>query len=154
MTVSASHHASRQLAASRRKARHFGVQALYQWALSGGNIGDIEAQFREDFDLKGVDLEYFNALLHGVPAMVGDLEACLVPYLDIPLEKLGPVERAVLRIATWELRERIDVPWRVVIDESIALTRKFGAAEAHRFVNGVLDKVARELRSAEIQGGR
>jgi N utilization substance protein B len=148
------HHASRQLSASRRKARHYAVQALYQWALSGNDIVAIEQQFREDFDFAGVDLDYFQALLHGVPAVVSELEAVMVPYLDIPLEKLGPVERSVLRIATWELRERIDVPWRVVIDEAIALTRKFGATDAHRFVNGVLDKVARELRSAEVQGGR
>jgi len=148
------HHASRQLAASRRKARHFAVQALYQWALSGNDIADIERQFREDFDFQGVDLEYFQALLYGVPAAVAELEACMEPFLDIPLEKLGPVERAVLRIGTWELRERLDVPWRVVLDEAIALTRKFGATEAHRFVNGVLDKVARVLRAAEIQGDR
>ena len=152
--ATAQHMASRQLAAARRKARHFAVQALYQWAISGGSVAAIETQFREDFDFQGVDLDYFRALLHGVPASVGELEQILIPWLDIPLEKLGPVERAVLRIATWELRERLDVPWRVVIDEAIALTRKFGATDAHRFVNGVLDKVARELRSAEIQGGR
>lgn len=150
----APHHASRQLAAARRKARHYAVQALYQWAISGGSIDGIETQFREDFDFHGVDLEYFRALIHGVPVAVEQLEQCLIPYLDIPLERLGPVERAVLRIATWELRERLDVPWRVVIDEAIALTRKFGATDAHRFVNGVLDKVARELRSTEIQAGR
>ena len=148
------HLASRQLAAARRKARHYAVQALYQWAISGGSIAAIETQFQEDFDFHGVDLEYFRAVLYGVPATVGELEERMIPYLDIPLERLGPVERAVLRIATWELRERPDVPWRVVIDEAIALTRKFGATDAHRFVNGVLDKVARELRGAEIQGGR
>ena len=154
MSATAQHLASRQLAASRRKARHFGVQALYQWALSGGNIGDIETQFREDFDFKGTDLEYFHALLHGVPAVVSDLETCMQPYLDIPLDKLGPVERAVLRIGVWELQHRADVPWRVVVDEAVALTRKFGATEAHRFVNGVLDKVARQLRAAEMRAAR
>jgi N utilization substance protein B len=148
------HHANRQLAASRRKARHYAVQALYQWALSGNSVADIERQFLEDFDFKGVDRDYFRALLHGVPQHLAEIEASMEPFLDIPLEKLGPVERAVLRIGTWELRERPDVPWRVVIDEAIALTRKFGATEAHRFVNGVLDKVARTLRSAEIQAGR
>ena len=154
MALAPHHMASRQLAAARRKARHYAVQALYQWAISGGTIAAIETQFREDFDFQGVDLEYFRALIHGVPVNVDALEQHLVPYLDIPLEKLGPVERAVLRIATWELSERLDVPWRVVIDEAIALTRKFGATEAHRFVNGVLDKVARELRSAEFHAGR
>ena len=76
------------------------------------------------------------------------------PFLDIELHKLGPVERAVLRIATWELRERLDVPWRVVLDEAVSLTRKFGATDSHRFVNAVLDRVARELRPVEIRGGR
>ena len=148
------HAASRQLASSRRKARHFAVQALYQWALSANSIPDIERQFRDDFDFQGVDLEYFQAILHGVAAQVSDIESRMEPHLDIPLEKLGPVERAVLRIGTWELMERLDVPWRVVLDEAIALTRKFGATDAHRFVNGVLDKVARDLRGAEVQAGR
>ena len=148
------HSASRQLAGARRKARHFAVQALYQWALSANNIPDIERQFLEDFDFQGVDLDYFEAILHGVPARLAGVEALLVPYLDIPLEKLGPVERAILRMSAWELMERIDVPWRVVIDEAIALTRKFGATDAHKFVNGVLDKVAHEVRSAEVAAGR
>jgi N utilization substance protein B len=144
----------RQISAARRKARHYAVQALYQWAVSGTDLSAIEQQFREDFDFGGTDLEYFQALLHGVPEQVSDLEELFGRYLDIPLEKLGPVERAVLRIATFELSERIDVPYRVVLNEAIALTRKFGAAESHRFVNGVLDKVARELRDAEISGSR
>lgn len=140
--------------AARRKARHYAVQALYQWALSGNDIGSIEAQFREDFDFAGTDLAYFQALLHGVPAQVSALEDCFSPFLAIPLEKLGPVERAVLRMGTWELQERIDVPWRVVIDEAVALTRKFGATDSHKFVNAVLDRVARVLREPEIRAGR
>lgn len=144
----------RQLAAARRKARHYAVQALYQWAMTGNYLADIEQHFTEEFDFRGADTEYFHEILHGVPADLADIEAAMEPYLDIALEKLGPVERAVLRIATWELRERVDVPWRVVIDEAIALTRKFGATEAHRFVNGVLDKVARDLRPAEAGRAR
>lgn len=141
----------RELAASRRRARHYAIQALYQWAMSGGDLGDIEAQFREDFDFSSTDLEYFQALLHGVPGCISQLEEHMTPYLDIPLEKLGLVERSVLRIAIWELVERPDVPCRVVLNEAVALTRKFGAAESHRFVNGVLDKVARVLRSEEMR---
>ena len=124
----------RQISAARRKARHYAVQALYQWAVSGTALSAIEQQFREDFDFRGTDLEYFQSLLHGVPAQVSDLEELFAPYLDIPLAKLGPVERAVLRIATFELSERIDIPCRVVLNEAIALTKKFGAAESHRFV--------------------
>jgi transcription antitermination protein NusB len=139
----------RQLAAERRKARHYAVQALYQWAISGNALADIEAQFREEFDFRGTDVDYFSELLHGVPAALGEIEEAMAPYLDIAAEKLGPVELAVLRMATYELRSRPDVPYRVVISEAIALTRKFGATDSHRFVNGVLDKVARNLREAE-----
>ncbi len=146
--------ARRALAAGRHKARHYGVQALYQWAVSGNSPGDIERHFREDFEFRGTDLEYFQALVHGVPACASALDDLFVPFLDIELEKLGPVERAVLRIGTWELRERLDVPWRVVLDEAVTLTRKFGATDSHRFVNAVLDRVARELRALEIRGGR
>ena len=141
----------RQLAASRRKARHYAVQALYQWAVSGGALADIERQFREDFDFRGTDLSYFQDVLHAVPADINALDAAMLPFLDIAPEKLGPVERAVLRIATYELKARSDVPFRVVINEAVALAKKFGAAESHRFVNAVLDKVARELRSAELR---
>lgn len=144
----------RELAASRRKARHYAVQALYQWALSGNAVGDIETQFREEFDFRGTDLPYFQELLHRVPAELGDIDAAMLPFLDIAPEKLGPVERAVLRIGTYELRQRIDVPYRVVINEAVALAKKFGATDSHRFVNAVLDKVARELRAAESRAGR
>ncbi len=139
----------RQLAAARRKARHYAVQALYQWALSANALSDIERQFSEDFDFRGTDRDYFHEILHGVPARLGELESAFEPHLDIALEKLGPVERAVLRIATWELACRPDVPYRVVLNEAVALAKKFGATESHRFVNAVLDRVARDLRAAE-----
>ena len=146
--------ARRAFAAGRHKARHYAMQALYQWALSGNSPGDIDRQFREDFDFSGTDVEYFKAIVHGVPACASDIDDLFAPFLDIELGKLGPVERAVLRIGTWELRERLDVPWRVVLDEAVTLTRKFGATDSHRFVNAVLDRVARELRAVEIRGGR
>ena len=130
------------------------MQALYQWDVSRNSPADIERHFREDFDFKGTDLEYFRAIIHGVPSSVSDLDELFSPFLDIELPKLGPVERAVLRISTWELRERLDVPWRVVLDEAVTLTRKFGATDSYRFVNAVLDRVARELRALEISGRR
>lgn len=141
------------MAAARHKARHYAVQALYQWAISGNALSQIEAQFREDFDFRNTDIEYFNELLHTVPTRIEELESHFIPHLDIELDKLGAVERAVLRIATYELAERIDVPYKVVINEAVTLTRKFGASESHRFVNGVLDKVAREIRTIEIPRG-
>ena len=140
------------LAAGRRKARHYGMQALYQWHMAGASLSDIEAEFRADYDFSHVDLEYFQALLPGVPASVDELEAILEPLLDRRLEELDPIERTLLRMGTWELRERIDVPYKVVINEAVALAKKFGATDGHKYINGVLDKAARQLRKVEIDG--
>ena len=140
------------LAAGRRKARHYGMQALYQWHMAGASLSDIEAEFRADYDFSHVDLAYFQALLHGVPACVDELEAILEPLLDRRLEELDPIERTLLRMGTWELRERIDVPYKVVINEAVALAKKFGATDGHKYINGVLDKAARQLRKVEIDG--
>ena len=138
------------LAAERRKARHYGMQALYQWHMAGASLTAIEAEFRADYDFSHVDLEYFQALLHGVPAHVDELEARLEPLLDRKLSDLDPIERTLLRMGTYELAYRPDVPYKVVINEAVALTRKFGATDGHKYINGVLDKVARELRKVEI----
>jgi N utilization substance protein B len=138
------------LAAERRKARHYGMQALYQWEMAGASLNDIEAEFRADYDFSHVDLEYFQALLHGVPANLDELEARLEPLLDRKLDDLDPIERTLLRMGTYELASRPDVPYKVVINEAVALTKKFGATDGHKYINGVLDKVARELRKVEI----
>ena len=138
------------LAAERRKARHYGMQALYQWHMAGASLAAIEAEFRADYDFSHVDLEYFQALLHGVPACVDELEATLEPLLDRKLSDLDPIERTLLRMGTFELAHRPDVPYKVVINEAVALTKKFGATDDHKYINGVLDKVARELRKVEI----
>jgi len=138
------------LAAERRKARHYGMQALYQWHMAGASLTAIEAEFRADYDFSHVDLEYFQALLHGVPACVDELEATLEPLLDRKLSDLDPIERTLLRMGTYELAHRPDVPYKVVINEAVALTKKFGATDGHKYINGVLDKVARELRKVEI----
>tara|TARA_R110002072_G_scaffold44503_2_gene124451 strand:+ start:15560 stop:16012 length:453 start_codon:yes stop_codon:yes gene_type:complete len=138
------------LAAERRKARHYGMQALYQWQMAGASLGDIEAEFRADYDFAHVDLEYFQALLHGIPACVDELDAAMEPLLDRKLDDLGPVERALLRMGMYELTHRIDVPYKVVINEEVALAKKFGATDSHKYVNGVLDKAARELRKVEV----
>lgn len=141
----------KSLAALRRKARHYALQALYQWHMAGAALSDIEAEFRTDYDFEKVDLEFFQDITHNVPAKVDELEALFEPYLiDRSLAELDPIERAVLRLGTYELNERIDVPYKVAINESVALAKKFGAAESHKFVNGVLDKLAKQLRQAEI----
>ena len=139
------------LAAERRKARHYGMQALYQWLMADASLSVIEAEFRADYDFSHVDLEYFQALLHGVPAHVDELEARLEPLLDRKLVDLDPIERTLLRMGAFELEHRLDVPYKVVINEEVALAKKFGATDSHKYVNGVLDKVARELRQTEIK---
>lgn len=138
------------LAAERRKARHYGMQALYQWHMAGASVTDIEAEFRADYDFSHVDLEYFQALLHGIPACVDELDAAMEPLLDRKLDDLGPVERALLRMGMYELMHRIDVPYKVVINEQVALAKKFGATDSHKYINGVLDKAARQWRKVEI----
>ena len=137
------------LAAQRRKARHFALQALYQWTLSGASVTDIEAEFRVDNDFQHTDGDYFSAVLKGVAAHVEALEALFDPVLDRTLDELDPIERNLLRLGTFELRDRIDVPYKVVISEAVALAKKFGATDSHGFINGVLDKVARDLRTVE-----
>lgn len=138
------------LAAERRKARHYGMQALYQWLMAGAALNVIEAEFRADYDFSHVDLEYFQALLHGVPACVDELDATFEPMLDRKIDDLDPIERTLLRMGTFELKERLDVPYKVVINEEVALAKKFGATDSHKYVNGVLDKAARQLRKVEI----
>lgn len=143
--------AQQQLIAQRRKARHYALQALYQWHMAGASPTDIEAEFRTDYDFGVVDLEYFQALVHGVPAQVDELDALIEPLLDRKLVELDPVERSLLRLGSYELRERLDVPYRVVINEAVALAKKFGASESFRYVNGVLDRLAGDLRAPEVR---
>jgi N utilization substance protein B len=138
------------LAAERRKARHYGMQALYQWHMAGASLNDIEAEFRADYDFSHVDLAYFQALLHEIPACVEELEEVLAPLLDRKLDELDPIERTLLRMGVFELSKRIDVPYKVVINEEVALAKKFGATDSYKYINGVLDKAARELRKVEI----
>ena len=138
------------LAAQRHKARHFGLQALYQWTLSGAALADIEAEFRVDNDFRHTDGDYFTAILKGVTSDVDALEALFSPALDRSLDDLDPIERNLLRLGAFELRDRIDVPYKVVINEAVSLAKKFGATESHRYINGVLDKVARDLRTIEL----
>lgn len=140
--------------AARRKARRFVVQALYQWQLSGTVLADIEAQFRAANDMRKVDREYFHELLHGVPARLSELDGALSPCLDRPVAELSQVEKAILRLGAFELLARQEVPWRVVINEGIELARMFGAEDSFKYVNGVLDKLARRLRPAETAARR
>lgn len=132
--------------AARRRARECAVQALYSWQLSKNDIADVELQFLSEQDVKDVDIAYFRELLSGVAVNAASLDALMVPVLSRQIEELGQVERAVLRIALFELSKRDDVPYKVAINEAIELAKTFGAADSHKFVNGVLDKVAPTVR--------
>ncbi|MBA1145997.1 transcription antitermination factor NusB [Ectothiorhodospiraceae bacterium WFHF3C12] len=135
----------------RSRARRRAMQALYQWDMASQNLAEIEAQFREEHQLANTDLEYFGELLHQVPARLDELDAELERYLDRALRYLDPVERAILRIGAYELMQRLDVPYRVVINEAVELCKQFGAEQSHRYINGVLDKLAcnNTFRAAE-----
>ncbi|MCP5420073.1 MAG: transcription antitermination factor NusB [Gammaproteobacteria bacterium] len=130
-------------------ARRYAMQALYQWQMTGQDAAAIFDQFLSEQEMGRADLTYFQELLCQIPLRVTAIDAQLVPFLDRPLEQVDPVERAILRIAAYELAYRPDVPFRVVINEAVEIAKKFGAEQGHRFVNGVLDKTARQLRPQE-----
>lgn len=145
----------RSLAGLRHQARHYALQALYQQQMTQQAATDIAAQFLADNDFSGADKDYFLEALKAVVASHAQLDARYEPYLSQrSVAELGVVERAALRLGAWELLERLDIPYRVVINEAVALAKKFGAAESHKFVNAVLDKLAQEVRQAEISAGR
>ena len=130
----------------RRKARRLATQAIYQWQITQDNVADIAQQFALEQDIKGVDMDYFRDLLFGVSVHTKELDGIFSPFLSRPLADLDMVDKAVLRLATYELTRREDVPYRVVINEAIELAKAFAAEESHRFVNGVLDKVIKQLK--------
>lgn len=138
---------SRERTMSRRRA----VQALYQWQQAGQDIADIEDQFLTEQDMTRADIPYFQELLHKVPRCVDQLDGFLAPHLDRTIDELDSVERAILRIGAYELKFRLDVPFRVVINEAVQSAKVFGADQSHKYINGVLDKVSMELRKVERQ---
>lgn len=136
-------------ARARQRARHCAIQALYQAQVNPLPPVELVAQFRADNELEEADEAFFTDGVLAVLRRAPEFDADIAPFADRPPEEMDPVERAVLRFAVWELKERIDVPFRVVIDQAVTLARRFGASESHRFVNGVLDRAARRLRAAE-----
>ncbi|NRA62117.1 MAG: transcription antitermination factor NusB [Psychrobium sp.] len=131
----------------RRKARRLALQAIYSWQLSGNNVGDIELEFLTNQDIKGVDVEYFRALLTGVTVMCVEIDDAYRPYLNRGADDVDQIDRAILRLATYELKEQLDTPYKVVINEAIELAKAFAADDSHKFVNGVLDKTLARLRN-------
>lgn len=136
---------------ARTNARKAVVQALYQWQMTGQNLNEIERQFYEEERLKDAQKSYFKELLHDIPAQLDSIDAALADFVDRPVDVIDPVERAILRIGTYELLYRLDMPYRVVLNESINLAKCFGADGSHRYVNGILDKIAQQKRVVEIQ---
>ncbi|WP_263081876.1 transcription antitermination factor NusB [Endozoicomonas sp. Mp262] len=139
---------------ARRKARQLALQALYQWQMNQASLMSIELQFKADNDMSKVDEGYFHLILHGVPRQLSHLDEAMSPVLDRSLEQLDPVELTALRIGCYELINHKDVPYRVVINEAIELVKRFGAQDSHRYINGILDKLAPRLRAEEVRSYR
>ena len=137
---------------ARVRARRCAVQALYQWHLSGAAPETIVAEFLSDREVESADLEYFSTLTREIPRLETELRTQLETVVDRPWERIGPVERSVLLLGTYELLHSPHIPWRVVVNEGVELCKMFGADEAHRYVNGVLDKLARRIRKLEVEG--
>jgi transcription antitermination protein NusB len=135
---------------ARTKARELAVQAVYSWQMSNNPVEQIELSIATSNNMEKVDATYFCELLRAVVKDVANLDVKIKPYLGRLPEELDPVEKAILRIATYELIGRIDVPYKVVINEAIELAKLFGAEESHKFVNGVLDKAVKTLRKDEL----
>jgi len=139
------------MSSAKTKARQCAVQALYQWQMTGQNISVIERQFHEDDRLKNAQKSYFSDIFHGIPRELDKIDAAIAEFVDRGVEEIDPVERAILRIGAYELMHKVDVPYRVVINEGVELAKSFGADGSHKYVNGVLDKVAQQQRKIEIE---
>lgn len=135
--------------AARRKAREYAVQAIYQWQMTGNPLNEIEAQYLTTMNSKKVDTEYFQELFMGILTDLDSVDSKLEPALDRDIEAIDPIERAIIRLSGFELKNRVDIPKKVVINEGIELAKTFGATDGHKFVNGVLDKISKILRPHE-----
>lgn len=136
---------------TRTFARMSAVQALYQWQVGGHDLTEIERQFQVERDLGRADVAYFRELLYGVPAHAAEIDAALAAFTDRAVADIDPVERAILRLGCYELLFRLDIPCRVAINEGINLAKRFGAVDGHKYVNSILDKVARQKRGLEFK---
>jgi len=135
--------------AARSRARRRALQAIYAWQVGGASMAKVIDQFRREQDMEVADLEYFEDLLLGVEKHQAELDEGLKPFVDREVGQIDPIERAALRLAAYELKYRPDVPYRVILNEAIEVTKRFGADHGHSYVNGVLDKLATHWRTAE-----
>ncbi|ENU81917.1 MULTISPECIES: transcription antitermination factor NusB [Acinetobacter] len=139
--------------AAKRKARRFAVQGVYEWQMSHNPVHEIEARTRAENAMHKVDLNYYHELLTQIVAEHETLDELLIPVLDREIDALDGVELATLRLGAYELRHHAEIPYRVVLDEAIELAKHFGGADSHKYINGVLDRLAHVLREAEKQQG-
>ena len=142
------------MSGNRRKAREFAVQGIYQWLLNRQPVAEVVKQLRDDPDYASIDEKMFLALLNGAINESAQLDQRLIKYVDRPIAELSPVEHAVLLLGAQELLHHLEVPYRVVINEAVELTKTFGGTDGHKFVNGVMDKLAAEVRSVEVNKPR
>ena len=138
------------ITSDRSRARRYAIQALYEWQVSGNSPKDIEQQFLIEHQTRKFDRPYFNELLNGVCDEVEALDEEISPLADRPYKEIDIVEKAILRLGCYELKNRMDIPYRVIINEAIELTKTFGADQAHKFINGTMDKLAENLRKVEV----
>jgi transcription antitermination protein NusB len=138
----------------RRRARELALQGLYQWLIAGGDVASIDAQLREHESYAKCDSVHFDALLRGGIEGAADLDAALARHVDRKTTELSPIEHAVLMIGAYELGRCLDIPYKVAINEAVELAKAFGGTDGHKYVNGVLDKVASDLRPAEVSAAR
>ncbi|MFZ2653128.1 MAG: transcription antitermination factor NusB [Burkholderiaceae bacterium] len=139
---------------ARRRAREAALQGLYEWLVSGAQASDIDAHMREQEGFSRCDVAHFDALLRGCIAQAANIDDVLAHHLDRLASRLSPVEHAVLMIGTYELHHCLDIPYKVAINEAVELAKSFGGTDGHKYVNGVLDKTAVELRPLEVQAAR
>jgi len=139
---------------SRRRSREFAVQGLYEWLVSGAETSLIDAHVREQEGFDKCDSAHFDALLHGCIAEAVDIDAALTRHVDRKTTELSPVEHGVLMIGVYELKHCIDIPYKVAINEAVELAKSFGGTDGHKYVNGVLDKAAADLRPDEVRKAR
>lgn len=135
---------------AKTNARKCAVQALYQWQMSGDSLSRIETYFLEENLLKGAQKKYFSDIFHGVPKQLAEIDAAMAEFVDRPVEKIDPVERAILRVGVYELINRLETPYRVIINEGVNLAKCYGAEGSHKYINGILDKVSQKQRAVEI----
>lgn len=153
MTSKSDHANPSKTRSPRHRAREFALQGIYQWLLNHEDVGVIDAHIRQAHGFEKADTEHFQSLIHGSIRDVVTLRELITPFLDRPISELSPVEHAALLIGAFELTHHVEIPYKVVINEAVELTKSFGGIDGHKYVNGVLDKVAAKLRQTEINAG-